>query len=109
MGLAAFEWQTKQDWNCKILISLRIQFTYIRCHHLLPMPQTLVILSSQYKSVCHVQFPKKQGQEKNQCLLESLSAVQLISKHEECSCGQHILLANEKVVFEQIVQGGQFD
>lgn len=51
MGLAAFEWQMKQDWNCKILISLRIQFPHISYRHLSPMIQTLGTLSSQYKSV----------------------------------------------------------
>lgn len=62
------------------------------------MPQTLVTVGSQYESVWYVQYPS----ENRQVQPEAVS-YNGISEHGEGSRGQHILLAHEKDVFEQIV------
>lgn len=50
MCLAAFKWQTKQDCNCKILISPRIQSPFTRKCRFLDLSQTLYHSGS---SVCN--------------------------------------------------------
>lgn len=53
MRLNACEWS--RDWNCNILISLRIQFPHFR-YRFSPKPQPLVTVGVQHKSVYRVSF-----------------------------------------------------